>query len=224
MQREGGVCLQILLASDLRSASHKISSGRGRAVLVKNCFAIFQASPVCSFGQVLFAAGGRCLFAVGGRCLFAAGGRFLFAAEGRCLLKNRFAIFRRRCFAASVSCPLPPAARAAPILINREKTNIRFFKKSKKPTLVFKTKMKKLPFVFQNKNENSRHSFFKKINKNGFHVLFQFREKFDSIIFLANDLNQLFGAFQFFLFERFHIRIFKVKTDDRHSCRAEFVG
>ncbi|WP_316558547.1 hypothetical protein [Methanimicrococcus hongohii] len=44
--------MQILLVTDLRSASHKISSGRGRAVFVKNRFAIFQASLVCSWREV----------------------------------------------------------------------------------------------------------------------------------------------------------------------------
>ncbi|WNY24327.1 hypothetical protein MmiHf6_16580 [Methanimicrococcus hongohii] len=38
--------------ADLRSASHKISSGSGRAVFVKNRFAIFQALPVCSWSVV----------------------------------------------------------------------------------------------------------------------------------------------------------------------------
>ncbi|WP_316557503.1 hypothetical protein [Methanimicrococcus hongohii] len=83
----------------LTAASHKISSGSWKVVFVKNRFAIFQASPVCSWSEVcvckfcsqqpdgccsqnFMAGGGRFVFAVGVRSLFAVGGWCLFALGG----------------------------------------------------------------------------------------------------------------------------------------------
>ncbi|WNY23532.1 hypothetical protein MmiHf6_08400 [Methanimicrococcus hongohii] len=88
----------------LTAAVHKISSGRGRAVFVKNRFAIFQASPVCSWSQVsvsersqVSVCSWRAVFVCSGRAVFVSGGSQVSVC--RC------------CRQQPGSCP--PAARAA---------------------------------------------------------------------------------------------------------------